>query len=95
MSSGNSFWHDHLPQVGSLLLSPVAGVIAAYVFATEECATVPGGEVGGFRYGPEQLCTTQPNEEAGAIIGLIVLVLAGVWLAITVYMENQQAKPTA
>jgi hypothetical protein len=95
MSSGNNFWYDHLPQVGSFLLSPVAGFAAAWIFATEKCTTIPGGDLGGFQYQARDICSTQPNDEAGVIIGCIVLALAGVWLLITIIGENQPAKPAS
>jgi hypothetical protein len=87
--SQQSFWYDHLPQLGSFLLSPIAGFVASYLFRTEECATVPGGRIGELRYGPSEICSTALNEQAGALVACIVLVLAGVWLAITIYHERQ------
>ena len=95
MPSGDSFWYDHLPQIGSFLLSPIAGFAASWLFRTEKCTTVPGGELGGFQYGARDVCGTELNTEAGAIIGVIVLALAAVWLVITIIAENQTARPAS
>jgi hypothetical protein len=87
--SQQRLWYDHLPQLGSFLLSPIAGFAASYLFRTESCATSPGGQVGNLEYGPSEFCWSSLNAQAGALVGCIVLVLAVVWLAITIHHERQ------
>ena len=88
MPSGRDFWYDHLPQLGSFLLAPIGGFVVAFVFRTEECNTIPGGTIGGVEYGSRDVCSTALNDEAGVIVGLIVLALAGVWLGLTILAEQ-------
>ena len=70
------------------MLSPLVGFVVAYLFRTEECRTIPGGTLGGIDYGSQEMCWTSLNHEAGAIVGLIILALAGLWLGLTILAEQ-------
>jgi|GEM_PF-4565909 len=80
---------DHLGTFVGALGSPIVGVIAGVVFATEKCTSIPGVRSGVLTYSPTQYCGDKFNEEIGMVLTLIGWSITGVWFLYTLWRENQ------
>lgn len=83
---------NRVPQIGGFLASPLVGGVAGLLFQKEECTTIPGGTLGGYRYESREFCSSVFNSEIGMILTPIGWAICGIWLIATIWSEQQASR---